>query len=261
MSKWVPWRKDEYDLLGQLIKDGLTNHEIAEIIERPRGAIAIKAQLTFGGNPNYRIRKTKHKHLRLSALKYFMNHTFEETMERFGFTKSELKSCLTVSYVSHPEWAHIRKDKRNHSSWTAKEYRFLLQCSGLQSRDWIAKQMGRGGELGIKDRLDSLSVSSKSLNGLTISQFRQAFGFDPSFCIHTKAGPKRKAKCKTNSASFYKIVPWIWLDSEIKKGRLQTVEPMKKIIASMALFQKWVHGKDPLKNMQKIVNDQLEFPA
>ncbi|MGZ3742727.1 MAG: hypothetical protein ACXVB1_00200 [Pseudobdellovibrionaceae bacterium] len=247
MSKWAEWTQDEYDLLGQLIKDGLTNKEIAEIIGRPFPAIAIKAHRIFGGNPNYRAKITKHAHIREDAMRYFLTHTAEETECKFKLTKSQFRSLMTVGYRI-PEFKHLRKETRRHDAWNAYEIKFLLQHSGLRSREWIAKKLKRGGHLGIKDRLEMLGIASKSVNGLTLSQYREAFNKEPEFYLQTKAGPGRGKY----SSTFYKIIPWVWLDQELKAKRLKTHKIFRKLIASMALFQEWVFDGDALNKMQRI---------
>lgn len=247
MSKWKQWSQDEYDQLGLLIKEGLTNPEIAQIMDRPRLAIAIKAQRYFGGNPNYLIKKTKHAHLRENVMRYYLTHTAEECQRKFKLTKSEFKSLCTVSYKI-PELKHLRKETRRHDAWSAKEFRFLLQHSGLKPRDWIAKELNRGGHLGIKDRLERLGIASKSVNGLTLSQFREAFGTEPGFCLKTQAGPTRGV----HGESYYKIIPWVWLDQELKARRLRTHKTFRQLIAAMALFQEWVFDGDSLKKMKRI---------
>lgn len=190
---------------------------------------------------------SKHSHLREPAMRYFLTHTWEETREKFKLTESELKSLFTVGYRD-PKLKHLRKDTRRKDGWTAKEFKFLLQHSGLMPRDWIASELNRGGRLGIKDRLEKLGVASKSVNGLTLSQFRVAFGREPEFYLMTKAGPGRGKY----SATYFKIIPWVWLEQELRARRLKTHKIFRKLIASMALFQEWVFDGNALKKMKRI---------
>ncbi len=257
MSKWANWTPEELMHLGNLIHAGLTNKEIASEMGKSVAAISIKARRVWNGNPNYRKNITKHKHLHEPLLKYYLNHSAEECQRKFNLTKSEFKSCLTYAYKK-PELKHLRKDTRRRDAWTAKEYRFLLAHAGLMPRNWIARKLNRGGHLGIKDRLDLLGISSQNLNGLTISKFRILFNQDPRFYLQTKAGPQRKTKSRANSASYYKIIPWVWIDQEIKAKRLQAPEMYQKMIASMAMFQEWIHGGNALRKMKRICNATLD---
>jgi hypothetical protein len=193
----------------------------------------------------------KHAHLREDLLKYYLNHTAEECQKRFKLTPSEFRSCLTYAYKIE-DLKHLRKETRRHDPWSVKELRFLLAHAGLQPRDWIAKKLNRGGALGIKDRLDLLGVSSQNLNGLTLSKFRILFNKDPDFYLQTKAGPRRSLKNRETTASYYKIIPWVWMDQEIKAKRLMAPPMYQKMIQSMALFQEWVHGGNALKKMKRI---------
>lgn len=252
MSKWAEWKQEEYDLLGQLIKDGLTNREISEIIERPFAAIAIKAQRIFGGNPNYRMKITKHKHIRKDVMTYFLNHTAEQTKDKFKLTQSEFKSVCTISYKI-PELKHLRKDKRRHDAWSAKEFKFMLQHSGLMPRDWIAKKLKRGGHEAVRGKLELLNISSRTINGITISQFRVAFQKEPGFYLSTKAGPNGGI----TKSSHFKIIPWVYLNQEIKIGNLQAPRIFIQLVESMALFQEWIFEGNALNKM-KIITRKTE---
>ena len=194
----------------------------------------------------------KHAHLREKVMTYFLNHSQEQTMKRFKLTKSELKSLMTIGYRL-PEFKHLRKETRRHDAWSTKEYKTLLRYSGLKSRDWIAKKLNRGGENGIKDRLDLLGISSVTLNGITISKFREAFGKDPKFFLQTQAGPKRQLKSKGNSCSYYKIVPWVWLNKELKTGRLKAHKIFSELVEAMAAFQEWYFDGNALIKLKRIV--------
>lgn len=250
MSKWAKWQDHEYAQLKLLIDEGLTNPQIAEIMGHSLMAIRIKAQINFGGNPNYRIQKTKHVHLREPVMRYFLTHSADETAKKFKLTGSEFKSLMTSAYRD-PTFSHLRKETRNHAKWATKDFKFLFTHSGLMPRSWIAKKLKRGGELGIKDRLDKLGISSKSLNGLTLSQYRDAFACEPGFYLRTKAGPGQGKHART----YFKIIPWVWIDAEIKDKRLRAPKLMRKLVQSMALFQEWVYEGDALEKMKKICQD------
>lgn len=254
------WKSDQIkEVLRLALTGDVLNKDIAAKFDRKPAAITFL--LKKHGVKNQAARKivgksnSKHSHLREKVMRYFLNHTKDETCKKFGLLDREIKSLFTIGYRL-PEFKHLRKDKRNHKSWTVDEYKFLLQHCGLKSRDWIAKKLKRGGELGIKDRLDILNISSKSINGLTISQYRVLFGKNPEFYLQSSAGPHRKLKSRKNSASYYKIIPWVYLNEQIKLKRLKTVDPMIKLINSMALFQNWVFEGNALVKMKKIVRSK-----
>lgn len=152
----------------------------------------------------------KHAQIRVQVMTYFLNHSAKDTWEKFKLTESEFKSLMTVSYT-RTELKHLRKDKRRRDAWTTREYKFMIQHSGLMSRDWIAKKLKRGGTEAIRGKLEFLQISSRTLNGITISQFRQAFQKEPGFYLKTKAGP---GKGKYSSV-FYKIIPWVYLRAKL----------------------------------------------
>lgn len=254
MSRWDEWTEDEYARVRVLIKQGLTTPEIAERIGRPRSGVAIKVQRVCGGNPNYRLKITKHKHLRVRLLRYYKNHTAIECQKHFGLTQIEFKSCLTVAYKLKSA-KHIRKETRDHSPWSADQLKFLLQHAGLRPRQWIVERVGRGKSIYIvKERLMALGLASRNLQGITLSQFRQAFGKDPDFFLQTDAGPKGLSGVWLK-APHWKIVPWVWLDQEIKAKRLHARSEFRILISTHAMFQEWIFEGNALKKMKKIVRE------
>lgn len=243
--------KETLEIVNMASSGAILNKDIAAYFDRRPAAVTFKLKTLGIKNTaiKYVIGKwnSKHAHLREDLLRYYLTHSAEECQKRFKLTPSEFKSCLIYAYRI-PEFKHLRKETRRHDAWTAYEFKFLLQHSGFRSREWIAKKLKRGGHLGIKDRLEMLGVASKSVNGLTLSKFREAFNKEPDFYLKTKAGPGRGKY----SATYYKIIPWVWLDQELKAKRLKTHKIFRKLIASMALFQEWVFEGDALIKMQRI---------
>lgn len=190
---------------------------------------------------------SKHSQHREAVMQYFLNHTAEECQKKFKLTLSEFKSLMTAAYRM-PEYAHLRKDTRDHSAWTTEQLQFLLTHSGLQPRAWIGKRLKRGNDICMKEKLGSLGVSSKNLNGLTLTQFREAFGAEPEFYLETKAGPGRGG-----TPTYYKIIPWVVLNEWAKRRKLRCHPIMKKLIKTMALFQEWIFDGNALEQMQKIL--------
>lgn len=239
------WTKEKINEVKNMVAAGMTNMDISKKLGKSQAAIQIIAFRYWGGNPNYRIQKTKHKHLRGPVMKYFVTHSAEETMKHFKLTRSEFKSILTIGYRL-PEFAHLRKDTRIKREWKSKDYKFLLRHAGLMPRDWIASKLGRGGIMGIKDRLEKLGVSSRTLNGITLSQFREAFGKEPSFYLKTKAGPGRN-----ETPTYFKIIPWVYLNKELREKRLMAPKVFCQLAATMALFQEWIFEGDALNKLIK----------
>lgn len=242
------YSKDELKRISQFIKMGLTNKEIAKRLNRPLSGVSLVVSRKLGGNPNYRLKKTKHKHLHEVALKTFLTHSFEETAKILKLTESELKSCLTYAYQNE-KLSHIRKDKRRHDDWSSKDLLFLLKYSGILSRDEINKKINRGssGRV-IKEKLMQLKVAGKNVNGLTLSQFQKLFNHKPEFYIQTSAGSSGAPK---GINTCFKIVPWAHIDELLTKGIIEHEETVKKYISTMAMFQTWIHGKDYWKSLTK----------
>lgn len=248
MSRWKDWTNDELTYLGFLLESGHSYKEISQILGRPKSGVAIKSLRLFGGmgkDP-----RLKHKHLREPVMRYFLTHTAEETRKKFKLTQSEFKSIFTVGYRD-PKFKHLRKDKRNKGEWKTKHYKILLQNAGLKPREEIAKMIGKGNVNScIKERLRKLKISSKSLNGITMSQYREAFGKEPSFYIQTKAGPTSGL----HGASHWKIIPWVYLEKEIKEKRIKAPQITKDLVKSMALFQNWIFEG---KAYEKLVEEKV----
>lgn len=252
------WTEDQIETLKRLA--GQKKYfftEIAPKIGKPVASVRWKAkQLGLESTQRYlnaRMGKwnSKHIHKRGAVMKYFLTHTWEETQKHFELTKSELKSLFTIGYRMQ-EFAHLRKDKRNHTGWSVKEHVFLLRHAGLRPRKWIMKELGRGNNVcHIKERLQTMGLSSRTLQGLTLSQFREAFGQEPAFFLQTDAGPD--GGLKTSLSTRWKIVPWVWLDQEIKAKRLKTVRELAMLISTRAMFQEWIFGGNALRKMKRIV--------
>jgi transposase len=252
MSANYGWTQDQDRELFLLVKTGnFLNKEIAEKLGRSPYSISYRLRKfgiknTASSKVYGKWNKKYSDEFRKKVIAYFRNHNARETAEKFKISHGQTIGILETSRRSGllpPKF----KDQRNKKPWTASDYQFLLAHAGLMPRDWIAKKLNRGGLLGIKDRLELLGVSSKSLNGITLSQFREAFGTEPDFYLQTKAGPGRGG-----TPTYYKIIPWVWLDGEIRARRLHAPEPMRKLVRSMALFQDWVHDGDALKKMKRI---------
>lgn len=255
----MSWTKSqERELIRLHSKNTMFFTEIAEKIGKPVQLVRWKAkqlglestQVTLRGRMGQW--NAKHSHLRELVMTYFLDHTWEETRKKFKFTQSELKSLFTVAYRD-PKFAHLRKDTRTKREWNTKDYKLLLQNSGIMPREWIGKKLRRGNAHScIKERLQKLGVSSKNLNGITITQFREAFGNEPEFYIQTKAGPGRNG-----TPTYYKIIPWVWLDQEIKAKRLKTAKIFKDLIKSMALFQNWIFEGEALEKLGKVNKQRI----
>jgi len=194
---------------------------------------------------------SKHAHLREEVLRYFQTHSWAQTAKKFGLSDSELKSLFTVAYKMK-KLAHIRKDKRDHSPWTTAQLKFLLRHAGLRPRKWIMEQLGRGNNVcHIKERMQALGVSSRTLQGITLSQFRQAFGQEPKFYLQTDAGPDGGPKGTLPTR--WKIIPWVWLDRELKARRLKTSREFAILVSARATFQDWIFEGNALRKMKKII--------
>lgn len=198
---------------------------------------------------------SKHAHLRGPVMKYFVTHTWEETLQKFGLEQRELKSIFTAGYRM-AEFKHLRKETRDHSAWNTKQLTFLLRHAGLRPRKWIAEKIGRGNEVCIKERMQILGVASRNMQGLTLSQFRQAFENEPDFYLKTDAGPDGGSK--TSMPTRWKIIPWVWLDAEIKAKRLKTVKELRMLISARAMFQEWIFGGNALAKMKRICRSARE---
>ncbi len=253
-QRWT--EKQTVQLLNMALSGSVLNREIAEYFQvKPN---TISAKLKSMGVKNNAVKgiigkwNNKHAHLRRDVLTYFLNHTAEETQKKFKLTASEFKSCMCYAYIT-PELRHLRKDKRRRDAWSSKEFKFMLQHTGLMPRKWIAEKLNRGGVEAIRGKLDQLNISSKSLNGLTISQFREAFGTDPDFYIQSKAGPTRGLHGDT----YWKIIPWVWLAKEIKEKRLNTSESFKLLIFAMSEFQEWIYDGNVIVKMKRIVREKI----
>lgn len=251
------WTDAQVTTLKRLHSRGLMFYtEMAPLIGKPVQLVRWKAKqlglvstrVTLQGR--FGQWNAKHAHLRLAAMTYFLTHTAEQCQKKFKLTASEFKSLCSVSYKM-PEYKHLRKETRDHSPWSTKQLKFLLRHAGLRPRKWVAEQIGRGNDICIKERLQSLGLSSRTLQGITLSQFRQAFGKDPDFYLQTDAGPS--GNLHAEGSGHWKIIPWVWLDGEIKAKRLRAPKIFRQLIEARAEFQEWIFGGNALRKMKRIV--------
>ena len=225
-----------------LYKKGLSNNRIADRLKIKYGRVIYELG-KFGLRNNKEARGVRSVYTEndyLKVLNYFKTHTAKETQEKFKDTKCEsglininFKSLLAYAQVPGSIFCHLyeKKDFRNHNPWSKDELLFLLQHTGFVSRLDIGLALGRGQDLVIKERLNQLGVASKSLQGLTLSQYRKFFEKEPKRFVQTTAGP-------TTGPTFFKMIPWIYMKEDIKllKG------PVKTYFKAMLLFQEFVYS-------------------
>lgn len=229
------------------IKLGLTNPEIGKQLGVSTSTIANIVKRHLDGNPNH-MNSYKHRNRNLysKCLKYYQNHSFKETADKFDLTLNELKSVMTYAYRDK-SLLHIRKDSRRKDPWSIAEYRKLIQMSGLVQRKTIGSYLNRSiGYQGIKDRLALLKLKSRNVNGLTYSQYLDLFDKKPPFYFKTNAGSGRTRIL---------LIPWVSISKKQLKDQPVFI---KKMIESMSIFQMWVYStrskKLILNKMNNIIN-------
>ena len=239
--------------LGSMIQAGYVNSEISEMLKRPLSGVAIKSQRIWNGNPNYRKRITKHKHLHREALLTYKYSSFEKAAEKLNLTHSEMKSCLSSAY-REKSLAHIRKDKRRKDKWTEKQIKQMLQMIGLRPRGEIARKIGRGSSRVVKEKLQNIGIKApKYLNGLTKSRYVKLFKKNPQFYLETDAGPGRGMY----SQCYFKIVPWVYIKDQIESGELNPPMAIVEWVNSMSSFQEWIHDGDAYGSLLNIQEESL----
>lgn len=231
-------------LIKGLIKQGYSNPEIAKKIGCTRHIVASLAAKHLGGNANYLRLKTKHKHLREDVLIFFLDHTFEETMKQFNLTTSELKSLFTVAY-RESKWKHLRKDTRRKDLWTPEQIRKMLCYSGILSRKEIASIIKRDNDRVIKEKMNSLGVSTRNINGLNKSAFVRMTGFQPRYQIKGSAGPR------VGETNFI-IVPWSYVVNCAVELKMSPT--LIKAFKTYAMFQSYVWRGNPWLKMRRDKN-------
>jgi hypothetical protein len=231
--------------IKSLMDSGMTNPEIARAIGKTKASVAIITARVLGGNPNYMKKKRKHQHLHGDVLAFRLGHTDKETMEHFELTAGELKSCLTCAY-RNPKFKNLRKDTRRHDAWTSGELLMMLRYAGILRRSKIATLIKRDGERVIKEKMASLKVATRNVNGANISQFRRLFGQEPLYRINGQAGP---GSTKTNR---FVIVPWFHM-AEMYRAVPHNKSTLKAF-ECYAMFAEFVWKGHPWKMMKKDKN-------
>lgn len=245
----MSWTEAEIRELKYLhLKDKYFWREIAERLGKQPASVSWMAKrLGLKHGPNINSRKGKwnsiHAHLREPVMKYFVNHTWEQTLKHFNLTHRQLKSVFTVGYRD-PKMKHLRKETRRHDAWSKKEIIFLMRHAGLQPRTWISQKLKRGGVHAVKESLNRLNTNSKYMNGMPKRWAKILFGNEIPEGIKTKAGPPGGVRGDFR----YRIIPWVQAEALLKGKK---VDPQIKIaIQAMARFQRFIHGS---KTHQSII--------
>jgi len=257
----VSWSKSDLARLKSLLRNNnLLATEIAEQLGKSPQVTRLKIR-ELGISPRIRANRSgrlgswnaKHSHLRARAMRYFLTHTFAETMKHFKLSSSELKSLQTVSYRL-PEFAGLRKDRRRHDVWTFKETMFLLRHAGLQPRTWIAAKLKRGGMDAVKEMTHRLKSNTRYINGLPRRLAEELLGHEVGG-FKVKAGPTGAGvDCRPI------IVPWVILYSEAR-GSPSIPQHIHDALRAMSRFQKRIHGtrgiNDTLASIRRSIGGQI----
>ena len=238
----MKWDSQKIKEIRLMIDNGLTNKQIAEVYGVSRYSIAVAVQKKLSGNPNYRLQKQKYKHLYEPVMKYFINHTWDETKKHFSLNDRNLKSIFSYAYKSK-SLKKYRKDSRRKDAWTIDELKALVKTCGLIERKDIARILKRGNGQGVKDKINQLGLKSRNVNGLTLSQYRELFGKEPKNLIKTNAG---------SGLMRIKLVPWVMLEHE--KDLKKMPKFINEMVQSMAMFQRWIYeSKNNHQCLRKII--------
>jgi hypothetical protein len=239
----MSWTTAQDAELLRLAKSGrLFASEIAELVGRTKEAVRYRLRklgldLAKRAKASGRMGQWNavHAHVRQRAMRYFLTHSFEDTMKKFKLTKSQLKSLMTASYRDE-KCAHLRKDKRRHDVWSFDETMFLLRHAGLQERRWIAARLKRGTMQSVKEMTSRLGSKTRYINGLPKRLAEELIGHQVEG-FKTKAGPTGPGvDCRPI------IVPWVTLYSEARKAVPCPPEHIADVLRAMAQFQRRIHG-------------------
>jgi len=235
----------EKELIRLVSLNRYTYPEISKMLKLSIESIRNKGQHLGLKNTVYSKNKTVTKHLRKPVMKYFLNHTWDQTKNHFNLRDSQLKTIFTIGYRD-PKLKHLRKDKRRKDPWSKEELLLFLKYSGLLPRTEIAKKLNRGTKESIKEMLAKNRLHSKNINGLPE---RLANVIMPIGGIKTFAGAQGKSgKC------CIRLVLWTVLYDAIKY--ITNIDiTLKYAIRAMARFQKWVYNTN---NVSKAVNNILK---
>lgn len=274
----MAWTNREITRLKQLASSRqLFFSEIAEKLGKTPAAVRHRAhQLGIFYKVPERMGKwnEKHAHLRGQAMRYYLTHSFEETREHFGLTRSNMKSLLTVCYRL-PEYRHLRKEWRPHSAWSSEDWRFMVKTVGIQPREWIARKLKRGETYNsVKDALAKFRGYGKYMNGMPIGWAMHLFDDRAlELKIKTKAGPTGGDR----GCFHYRIIPWVTCERLIREGRTRPLlgkgkctasrkrtaprvkvsEEVKSGVRAMAEFQRWIYGTRSERRILKQIHSVL----
>lgn len=229
------------------LKRGLTNKQIAEDARVSIGTIQRRLAV-YGGNPNYlnAHRKSSTEELiqiclRASeigwaALAKELKISYREMMN--------IKTRAVKRGLFRRENGYKSKDKRRKKKWSGSELAIMLKWSGIISRNEIAKKLGATSGRVIKERLLSMNIAGRDVNGILISRFREYFGCEPPRFVSSTTGPGGSMK--------YKLALWVDIEYWISARLIKSTPLITTKIKTMALFQKWIWGGGGIKIWREI---------
>jgi hypothetical protein len=175
--------------------------------------------------------KFKYTHIYEKVLNYYIINGKDAAKKKFNLDEKSFNNCYETAIKKFPQ----RRDTRRKDPWSLKDLLFMLRKSGFISREAINNKIKRGKNYRVvKEKLKLLKISSsRTVNGLTLKTAVNYFGdldFSP---IKTKACPEGFEMI---------LVTWSDLYKNIKYKR--KIDPnIKKCVKTMALFQKFIHGR------------------
>lgn len=249
-AKMKKSREEKIQDIQSLIDEGYTYTEIAHILNQKYTVLVSRANRSGLKNRNYFKKKKRFSDQFLKD--------FSKKAKKIGWSRARQENNLTKDQVRRikvlcynqgfieAKNSYRGHDTRRKTPWSGKELVTMLKYCGLIPRTEIMKKMDLNGMIVIKDRLRSLGLVSKNVNGLSFGQFRKLFERKPYTFIKTRAGP-------TNFT--FNIVLWTDIENWISERRIRSIPIMTKYVKSMALFQRWIWGvKDVRSKIKRELN-------
>lgn len=254
------WTTLEKSMLRGMLGKNLTYEEIAKSMGKTRQSVAHMSQRMGLSSDGHRKYTDEFKKV---VYEFYLTSNAKETREKFSISQGTLEAFVTKMRLYDDKSKDIKKNQ-----WSQAEILFLLKYTGLQPVSFISGKLGRT-EASIKSYFKRKGFRLHYVNGL---KKEEAEKFNPKvkfYVIERYETLGIFKRVQTTRIDHYFrpietipflrnrmgeiILPWTTAEDNMHKMELDQIQ--RKIISSMARFQRFLHGAESNKEMsEKLFN-------
>lgn len=220
------WTTLEKAMLRGMLGKNLTLEEIGKCLGKTRESVARMSNRMGLKNDNPQRKYTDD--FKKIVYEFYINSNAKETKEKFCLSQGTLEA-----FVTRVRKIENIKDQPKKNEWSQEEVVFLLEYIGLQPLSFIAEKLDRT-EPSIKSYLKRKGFRLHYVNGLPKDEIDKHF----RPMMHIPFLRVRSGEI---------ILPWTTAEENLENLDIDIIQ--RKIIISMACFQRFLHGVSSNKEM------------